>query len=402
MTNVKVVYSKDKNGNVIQFSAELIKSPDNIEPATINMLAGRKGGKLTPKPRYVKVGKNLGKANATTINEQAEFELERLYRSKYEKGYCDRIEDIKDGKQSNEAKKPQGALVYWEEKKKLLGHKFVYVQPKLNGIRCLIKRMDDGDFRFTSRSAKMIVEFPLIVDELKNKFDIPVGATIDCEIYLHDPIGMPFDTLKGLVLAKKNLKIERNTLEAHVYDYILDEDNVKPYEERKSDLDSLFDGVDSKYVVNTETLVIELTDDVEENERRLQAYHDTKVLNHYEGIMLRLPNGTYNWGHKTIVILKFKVFHDKEFKVIDIYTAENDDQKVMFKCITEDGKIFNSSVEGKKDVTYNEYYLNREKYIGKWVNICYQAWSIHGVPYILTATYFREGQEVNGEFIPDY
>lgn len=402
MTDVKVIYSKDKNGNVIQFSAELIPSPDNVEQATIKMLAGRKGGKLTPKDRFVKEGKNLGKANATTINEQAEFELERLYRSKYEKGYCDRIEDIKEGKQSNEAKKPQGALVYWEEKHKLLRYKYVYVQPKLNGIRCLIKHVEQGVYRLTSRSAKGITDFPLIQHELDTKFKIPVGATIDCEIYLHDPIGMPFDKLKGLVLAKKNLKEERNRLQAHVYDYIIDENNIKPYEERKKDLDALFDGVDAQYVINTETIMIELTDDVEENERRLQEYHDTKVFEHYEGIMLRLPDGTYNWGHKTIVILKFKVFHDKEFKVIDIYTAENDDQKVMFKCITEDGKTFNSSVEGKTEHNYNEYYLNREKYIGKWVNIRYQAWGSNGVPYILTATYFREGQEINGEFVPDF
>jgi len=96
-------------------------------------------------------GKNTGKKNATSAEDQAVKEAKSTWKKKKESGYFENINDI-DGIGFTE---PMLAKSYDDYKDEL---KYpVYSQPKLDGIRCVVKK--DGMW---SRNGKPIVSAPHI------------------------------------------------------------------------------------------------------------------------------------------------------------------------------------------------------------------------------------------------
>ena len=74
--------------------------------------------------------KNVGKANATTAKQQAEFEAESLFKKKQKKKYRLSIDDCQKINI-----KPMLLLKFFDRKDKVVYP--VTGQPKLNGVRCL-------------------------------------------------------------------------------------------------------------------------------------------------------------------------------------------------------------------------------------------------------------------------
>jgi len=105
-------------------------------------------------------GKNTGKKNATSAEDQAVKEAKSTWKKKKESGYFENINDI-DGIGFTE---PMLAKSYDDYKDEL---KYpVYSQPKLDGIRCVVKK--DGMW---SRNGKPIVSAPHVLVALKPFFD---------------------------------------------------------------------------------------------------------------------------------------------------------------------------------------------------------------------------------------
>jgi len=105
--------------------------------ATILAKSGLKGGSLVKHETHVKVGKNLGKANATTPYEQACKEAKAKHQKKLDKGYVTAIG------QWTQLPLPMRLHQFWPTAgQKGHGHKLIYPvlgQAKLNGVHCLTK-----------------------------------------------------------------------------------------------------------------------------------------------------------------------------------------------------------------------------------------------------------------------
>ena len=93
---------------------------------------GLVGGKTTLSKKTKAIGKNAGKANQTTPEEQAIVEARSRYKKKLDEGYVE--------EQSNLGNlsfyKPMLARDYDDIKSLTYP---VYSQPKLDGIRCLVR-----------------------------------------------------------------------------------------------------------------------------------------------------------------------------------------------------------------------------------------------------------------------
>lgn len=81
------LYKVDSKGKIREWSVQVIDG----KPAQIIVTHGAKGGKLQEKITFIDKGKNIGKANETTILEQAQAEAKSKWLKQQDKCYAETI-----------------------------------------------------------------------------------------------------------------------------------------------------------------------------------------------------------------------------------------------------------------------------------------------------------------------
>ena len=77
-------------------------------------------------------------------------------------------------------------LAYKVDKKPIDWSERVYMQPKLDGVRCVIQLGDDGEVQAYSRTGKLWLNIAHILEDLKPSFDLNPELILDGELYNHD------------------------------------------------------------------------------------------------------------------------------------------------------------------------------------------------------------------------
>ncbi len=241
-----------------------------------------------------------------------------------------------------------------------------YVQPKLDGVRCVVV----GN-KLYSRNGNRFPELPHIEEELKLKnLD---NLILDGELYTDD---INFEKIVGLV--KKGKKSEEdiiNTLKIYlnIFDYI-DKNNLQ-FEQRLKNLNNFFEkNKNMKYIKQVKTEECQQEKNIEEF---LEKYTKEK----YEGLIIRNKSGLYEENTRSIHLQKLKKFIDEEFEIID-YTTPNIGKEVgcvIWICKTKEGKKFNVRPSGNYKERKN-LYRNAKKYIGKMLTVRYQELTNGKVP----------------------
>jgi ATP-dependent DNA ligase len=227
----------------------------------------------------------------------------------------------------------------------------VYVQPKLDGIRCLVYEKD-GQTVFQSRNHTFFQTFPHI-----QAID---GLVLDGELYNH---ALEFQEITSMVRKKNHPDLGK--LEYHVYDIV----GEGTFEERLAQFRLLPGAVETQLV---------------RNEQEIEAYHTSCVERGYEGIMIRTPGGLYRQT-RSKDLLKYKHFKTEEFKVVG-HTVGKEGIPV-FECAVGDrtfGVMMKSTLEEKQAML-----LEVESYYGKWLTVKYQELSKEGVPRFPVGIDFR-------------
>lgn len=318
---------------------------------------GKYGGKMTEK--FTKTsGKNIGKANETTPHEQAILEAHSRVAKQMDKGYNEQLEFA--GQQEN----PMLAHDYRKQ-----GHRIdyqhelgVFVQPKLDGVRCLIS-FTDGNITFKSRGGKFYNVPEHLKRELEPIFEKNQNLVLDGELYIH---GM---YLQDIISCVKKPNKDTKNLELHIFD-IASLDSIGWWQ-RRSNLNIIF-GVfdDMKYIKQVPDYPVA-------NFETVKAYHDTFVSEGYEGVMIRQGFGEYQYNHRSPWLQKYKEFLDEEFEIVDV--KEDKDGLGVPVCKLPDGNTF--------DPTYKASHSDRkrlleekDKVIGKMATIKFQAYTKDNVP----------------------
>jgi len=315
-------------------------------------------GKLQTSRTYV-AGKNAGKANATTDEEQAEKEAESKRAKKRDRGgYSESIPEDKP-------MMPMLALTHDKH-----GHKIkypAYVQPKLDGIRCFV-HVDGENVTLKSRTGKEFTSLGHIVDAVRELVSVmgkSVGSFIlDGELYNHQFK----EDFQGLVSAIKRDKPSENThlVEFHCYDYVAEDRDFKDRIDELYHMDQWLSEVTTIQIV--QTFSVENVDEVvEQNSLWLE--------DGYEGSMIRNSKGGYQPNRRSPDLQKYKSFLDAEFEIVD--AVENKGKmegQCTFRCKTEDGTEFGVKPMGDE--------AQREKY---WID--FQAGKLTGK--MLTVKFFE-------------
>lgn len=262
-----------------------------------------------------------------------------------------------------------------------------YLQPKLDGIRCLATRSS-----ITSRRLDKIVSCPHIEYLLEHLSD---EHKLDGELYIH---GVDLQTMQSYVLRNRPHRLYKE-IEYHVFDYV---DTEMPFRERyallrnivkelmvvHADLSATYNSIPEKLRTQTvlsETCPIKLVtttfvQDSTHNKsflKTLKTFHKDAVDVGYEGAIIRNPESPYELNYRSPNLLKFKERMDAEFKCIDIVEGYN--QTGIFVCKTKDGNIFEATPSWTTDK--KRWLLrNKEKHIGRWVTVEFEKYSKDGVP----------------------
>lgn len=281
---------------------------------------GTLGGKIISSTTEISAGKNIGKKNETTVQEQCELKAESLWTKKRDRdGYTEHIPTEKP-------LRPMLAKKYKEDGKHI---KFpCLVQPKLNGLRCLAF-VSSGNVRLVSRKNVEWKSLPHLVEEL-SKF--PDGV-YDGELYKHGPL---FNNIIGAVKRDEANDLSAQ-IELHVYDLV---EEKTDYIYRLAKIVSNFpdERTNIKFV---NYKIINKPDEIDE-------VHDKFVEEGYEGIMLRNKAGGYKVNGRSKDLQKYKKFDDDEFEIVGATENVVGDWvgTCTFRCVTKDGNEFNVMPKG--------------------------------------------------------
>lgn len=328
-----------------------------VEGNTFFVREGLVGGKITENKPTIVTGKSQGRSNETTDEEQAYKEAKSKWDKKIETGYHQDINDINDESKYVE---PMLANKYNDRKDKVVFP--VILQRKYNGGRLVATK--NGCF---TRNGKKYESCPHISEILKPLFNKHPKWVVDGEIYTHDK---PFEKIMSLVRKTKptaeDLEESKKIIQFHIYDGIVDDKNLG-YTERFEIIkkEILFLIGKSKSLAFVESIVGNSHEDIEK-------YHNQFVSEGFEGIMIRVIGSPYE-NKRSVNLLKFKKFIDKEFEIVDIVEGVGNRSGMAGALMvkTSDGKIFNSGIKGGEDY-YRELLKNKKKLIGKLATIRYQ------------------------------
>lgn len=397
----KKLFGLDKGGKFKVWFVTVTSNAHIDGTATIAILHGQEGGKLTTKTEIVKEGKQ-----GRSVYEQAVSQAEGRIKKQTDKGYRESKEELDST--------PLLAMLASDYNK--VGHRIqfpCYTSVKYDGCRALaIKHC--GEVRLESRTGQAF-SVPCVEDAL-NKI-MRDGDVLDGEIYKHNyelqdilSAVKRTDTQKEIDKAfrkmSKNNTVEnadaydsavkiaylRDNLEFHIFDIPMDGD----FEVRLSAMDELFQNEKDNF---GETLEMTQYDICHSDEQLRGILHPRAVKDGFEGVMLRNKKGVYESGKRSGDLQKMKTFMDDEFLILDVvadkqgdgvFVLKNNLNNETFQCVM--GSL------AERNLYLNSY---RKSLIDKWLKVKFQTrYKGTLLPQFPVGLMIRDGYAVNGQFVP--
>ena len=233
-----------------------------------------------------------------------------------------------------------------------------FIQPKLDGVRCIFTK--DGAY---SRTGKQFKNLAHLEYDLTDFFAAFPTAVLDGELYNH-ALKNDFEKIISLVRKQKPTEDDRrdaqHLVQYHVYDtpWL----NVT-YEDRYNWLRTQLP------IARTMTLIANTTVDTMAEAKML---HDIHLAQGYEGSMLR-TNGFYE-QKRSYNLQKFKDFHDTEATITGYEEGKGKRQGTLGKFLMTDDEGIQFGCPPGKGYTYKDLanmLLNIHDYIGQRATFTY-------------------------------
>ena len=358
-----LLYSKGKTGSYLTWRVFL-------EGAVVVQEYGQMGGKLQQSRREAK-GKNIGRTNETTPEQQAALEAQSIWTKKSERKYAESIEAL--------INRPRLAMLAkndkWQDSKKRAKYPAI-LQPKLDGNRSQSERKE-GKILLSSREGKPQDFVPHINAELEAV--LPEDMVLDGELYCH---GATLQTINSWI--KKN-RPESMQIKYHLYDMPEVPGMEDPIQKDR------IEALEKFYAEKLEGLehVVLLPSHVVNSDEEVEQWSDYYVGLGYEGVMVRNMDALYEQGHRSSDLIKVKNFEDSEFKVVGYSNGEGSyTDCVKWRCVTADCVEFDVNPKGTL-AQKREWLVEAEQYVGKMLTVRYMGFTEKGIPKIAVGVAFR-------------
>lgn len=314
------------------------------------------GEKVETKKTHCK-GKNIGKSNETTPEQQAVAEAQSKIDKQKDKGYTESVDEARNKKKNDF--KPMLAERYDKFEDRVTFP--ALISPKLDGMRCIATR--DGLF---SRNMKPILSCPHIEEALADFFRDNPDAIVDGELYNHD-LKNNFEELISICRKTKpteeDIKKSREIAEFHVFNV---KDGDLPFQERFNKFTSYYDAVKNDCIVRVIHWNIPGHEEIE-------LYTKAFLEQGYEGAMVYYDYERPYEMKRTRRLLKVKNMMEDEFEIIRILEGIGNRSGMAGKieCVDSRGEEFEAGIAGGYEL-YRKMWQNPEDYIGKMATVQYQ------------------------------
>ena len=226
--------------------------------------------------------------------------------------------------------------VDWSEK--------VYMQPKLDGVRCVIQLDNNNEVVAHSRTGKQFFNIAHITNSLHYFFTQHPDIVLDGELYNHD-LRDDFEKIISLVRKQKPTPSDRSEagkmIQFHCYDYIETVMN-QPYSYRMEQLaTSDMYSYCVKHVYTTH---------ITEDQASIQ--HQANLDEGYEGSILRLDKAYQQ--KRSYNLQKFKDFSDTEATIIGYVDGKGKRTGTLGKFIMQDDEGIEFGCPPGKGYTYKD------------------------------------------------
>lgn len=362
------LYKRDANGGIRWWTVEFLGN-------RVRSRFGVSGGVTQIGAWTVVSGKNIGKRNETTPEEQAELLCQQMWdKQKRMRGFVEQLEDV----DAVTDKIPvMLAHTYDKGKTPEWADSGMIIQPKLNGERCRIDRRG-----MWTRNNKPILSAPHIFEALREFFNKHPGMVLDGELYNHE-LREKLNRLGSLVRKKKptaeDLEESRELVRYYIYDVSgTTFGNGWKQSSRLRWINSC--GLsDARYSV--------LVPYVYREKFIPNVVHDLYsfyVSHGYEGAILRNPNGLYT-GRRTADLLKYKSWQDAEFPVVRVLEGKGKRAgtagKIVFRRKHNDEWVeFEANLKGKMAL-FRALWEKRDKLVGKRLTVRFAYITEYGKPF---------------------
>ena len=332
---------------------------------TLTTRHGLINGKKIEHSTIISSGKNIGKKNETTILQQTIADAQSAWDKKIKQGYH-------TSSTTSCTIKPMLAITYSSKTKLTFP---LWIQPKLDGVRCLVYRKND-QIVFQSRQNTVYEPFDHLLPELSLLLtQFPENTILDGELYTH---GLGFDTIVSMVRRGSGTdKVKHpdvHQLHYTVYDCILS--NSVVYQERLQLLSTYCTGYTHIHCIETQPV---------HHTSEIDAWLTHFEKKGYEGIMLR-RNGLYK-ENRSNDLIKYKRFMDDEFEVVGHHESKTNIP--VFECKTKEGNVFSVMMKETME-SKQERMKSVTDYYGKWLTVQFQELSKDGIPRFPVGISFRD------------
>jgi DNA ligase-1 len=315
---LKPLYKRSTTGKISYWEVE-------VEGNKFRTISGYNDGKKVYGEWTICDGKSYN-----TSEEQALKQATALHKKKKDLGAFENIEDV----DQPTIFKPMLANKFEDYRDKV---KYpLYSQPKLDGVRCIIK--SDGMW---SRTGKKIVSAQHIFDSVKIIFESFPDLVLDGELYC-DKLANDFNKIISCVRKTKptqeDLEESERFIEYWVYDYVDTTDF--PFSQRYEYLMDNYGLGDLKYVRFVPTYKLNNEESVV---KQLAAF----LKSGFEGQMLRVGDSFYE-NKRSKSLLKHKEFETEEFTIVAFNEGIGKLQNKVgtITIVTKEDVLVNCAVNG--------------------------------------------------------
>jgi len=246
------------------------------------------------------------------------------------------------------------------EPKRIDGLNAVFVEPKLDGIRCFAI-VEDGKAKLYARSGKLI-----------SNFDDTIGsalATLGDGCYDGELMGEDFVSLMRQAYRKENVESEGTYLA--LFDFLpLEEwrtnETIMTSRDRYHELASrIFSRDESKYVKPVERYLVDANYD------EIMKLHNAFVKNGYEGAMVKTVDSPYRFG-RSYDIMKVKKFHDADLLIESIEEGTGRLSGCTGAVMVDYNGVKVNVGSGFSDEERIQIWNDKDSFIGRMIEVRYQ------------------------------
>ena len=347
---------------------------------------------------YVMV-KNVGKKNERNALQQALVDCRAKYLKKIDEGAVLSIDNLTNSKVRSTTKYYPMLAKKYEDFVNTIKYP-VYIQPKLDGCRC-VAFLDSYDGKSTYKNVILYTrshkEYPYnppndnirkaLFNTLVSYYRNNESIFLDGELYLHE---LPLQDINSIVRGKAE---EGQHVEYHIYDAFYPSYDKETFANRMKLL--TLDNADKRFIKLVKTHCV-LSQEINDN------LYKTYLEKKYEGIMIRVDSCVYlksatkkSEQLRSKELLKRKEVYDAEFEVVGYSQGSKGKEvgAVVWICTTGD-KTFNVVPNLPHEERYQifkecETKFDR-KYKDRLITVEYRGLSNDGVPLQGKAIGFRD------------